>query len=64
MNFLKMNGVEIIERRMNSMTINMLQKEEKFQILKTFHFDSDRKMMSVICKEIENDKVFLFSKGA
>ena len=41
----------------------MSNKEEIYEIVKIYEFDSDRKMMSVIVRD-QKGKVFIFSKGA
>ncbi len=41
------------------------KKELKFELLNSFEFNSDRKRMSVIVKDLQREnKIFLFSKGA
>ena len=37
---------------------------EVYKVLKTFDFDSDRKMMSVVVQERSSGRVFVFTKGA
>lgn len=52
-----------VERDNNSVTIELLGKLEKYSLLRTFEFNSDRKMMTVITQN-EQGKKILFSKGA
>jgi phospholipid-translocating ATPase len=37
---------------------------EEYKIIKVYEFTSDRKMMSVLVKNLADNKFFLFTKGA
>ncbi|TNV84787.1 hypothetical protein FGO68_gene15596 [Halteria grandinella] len=44
--------------------IDMYSSIEKYEILRTFEFTSERKLMSVIVQNLKDQKVYLFIKGA
>ncbi|TNV85488.1 hypothetical protein FGO68_gene5841 [Halteria grandinella] len=45
-------------------TIKLSGKEEKYKIIKSYEFTSERKMMSVVLKRESDAKILLFTKGA
>jgi phospholipid-translocating ATPase len=51
------------ETQTNEMIVDVLGKEERFELYNVIEFDSDRKRMSVIVRTPEND-IILFCKGA
>ncbi len=54
----------LTERDSDSVTIKINDAFEKYRVLKVIEFDSDRKMMTVIAKNTDNNKVYVFTKGA
>ena len=59
-------GYEFLSKDFNTVKIanHIENTENEWEILITIPFDSDRKRMSVIVKEIETNKIFLFAKGS
>lgn len=51
------------ERTTDKLKLEILGKDETFEILHTFEFTSERKRMSVVCKD-QTGKILLYSKGA
>ena len=41
-----------------------MKKQETYEILKIFEFSSDRKMMSIVVKNIDTKQILVFAKGA
>lgn len=60
----KVGFCEFIERDSNKIKINIKGKTEEYEILRQLEFDSIRKRMSVIVKNLETNQVFNFIKGA
>ncbi|CDW80053.1 probable phospholipid-transporting atpase ih [Stylonychia lemnae] len=58
------NFARFLKKDSDTMTIQLQDKEEIYDVLKVFEFDSTRKMMSVIVKNVQSQKIYLFSKGA
>jgi len=48
----------------NTMYLDIYNQEHKFKLLNTIEFDSKRKRMSVIVKDLNNGKIILFMKGS
>ena len=67
-NFLEMcrdSGFAFFKHRDSDViTIEILGKEERYQIIRVLEFTSDRKRMSVIVKNLESGKIINFIKGA
>lgn len=55
-------GYEFMSISNKVVTVNKLGKEDKFEVLQVFEFDSDRKRMSVIVDH--NGTLKLYTKGA
>lgn len=48
----------------NTIYLEINNQENKFKLLNTIEFDSKRKRMSVIVKDMSNGKIILFMKGS
>ena len=59
-------GIEYIEKYMNFIQIQdeWSGHTKEFEIYIEFPFDSTRKRMSLICKEIDQDYIIMYMKGA
>jgi phospholipid-translocating P-type ATPase (flippase) len=56
-------GIEFVSRTTKDITISVLGKEEKYDILDVIEFTSSRKRMSVICRNPKG-QIVLYCKGA
>jgi magnesium-transporting ATPase (P-type) len=54
----------LLSRDSDTIKILLNGKEEEYRILKMYEFTSDRKMMSIIVKRVNDGKYFVFTKGA
>ncbi len=48
----------------NTLYLEINNQEQKFKLLNSIEFDSKRKRMSVIVKDVNSGKIILFIKGA
>ena len=56
--------VNIVSKNTEKIKIQIDGKVEEYKIIKVFEFTSDRKMMSVVVKNLADNKIFIFTKGA
>ena len=65
LNSVKKNKVAEVEGREGDViNVTMMGKLLKFQVLRTNEFSSERKMMSVVIKDLETQQIFVYAKGA
>ena len=57
-------GIKFIERKNNNIKLEILGKIENWELLERFEFTSSRLRSSIIVKEPNLNKIFLFMKGA
>ena len=57
-------GIKFIERKNNNIKLEILGKKENWELLERFEFSSSRLRSSIIVKEPNSNKIFLFMKGA
>ena len=55
---------EFVERDSKIVRIKINGNQEEYEVLRVLEFDSDRKRMSVIVKNLQTGKVLSFIKGA
>ena len=60
----KVGYCEFVERDSKNIVIKLNGKTESYEVLRVLEFDSVRKRMSVIVKNLESGKVINFIKGA
>eukprot|EP00347_Sterkiella_histriomuscorum_P009146 403342344 len=60
----KSNYAKFLSKKIDSIQIELNNHIEQFSIIKTFEFTSDRKMMSIIVKDLKSKRYVLFCKGA
>ncbi|EAL69268.1 transmembrane protein [Dictyostelium discoideum AX4] len=64
LNCSKLNQFIFKERNNGEIKIQILKKEKTFKLLTSMDFTSERRRMSVVLKDIETNKIYLYSKGA
>jgi magnesium-transporting ATPase (P-type) len=61
-------GVALLQRNNDDLVIVVNEQEEKYKLLQTLEFSSDRKRMSVVVQRLSANgapgKIYLFTKGA
>ena len=55
---------EFVEKDSHSIRIQINGKIESYEYIKIIEFSSDRKKMSVVVRRVEDNKIFVFVKGA
>jgi phospholipid-translocating ATPase len=55
---------KLVNKDSDTIAFELNGKREEYQLLKVLEFSSDRKMMSVIVKSFNTNKVLVFTKGA
>ena len=57
-------GYKMISRTSHVISVEILDSKKDFEIIGIMPFNSDRKRMSIIVKDLNNGKILLFCKGA
>jgi magnesium-transporting ATPase (P-type) len=57
-------GYMFSKKNSNSITVEIFGQKVKYDLLYKIEFTSERKMMSVICRDPATGCIVLFSKGA
>eukprot|EP00917_Polyrhabdina_sp_WS-2016_P000211 GHVP01000406.1.p1 GENE.GHVP01000406.1~~GHVP01000406.1.p1 ORF type:complete len:1031 (-),score=162.48 GHVP01000406.1:363-3398(-) len=57
-------GVKLINRNREECWLEVQNEIQKFQILETFPFTSERKRMGIIVKDLQTDEIVFYEKGA
>ena len=55
---------KLVSRDATSITVEILGETEIYELLKTFEFSSERKMMSVVMKRRDTGQILAYAKGA
>eukprot|EP00005_Dracoamoeba_jomungandri_P010052 CAMPEP_0174265016 /NCGR_PEP_ID=MMETSP0439-20130205/24844_1 /TAXON_ID=0 /ORGANISM="Stereomyxa ramosa, Strain Chinc5" /LENGTH=1052 /DNA_ID=CAMNT_0015351215 /DNA_START=97 /DNA_END=3252 /DNA_ORIENTATION=+ len=58
------SGFVLISRTTDTITVSELGKIKEYKILAKLSFTSERKRMSVVIRDVEEDRIYLFTKGA
>ncbi|KAH9600178.1 hypothetical protein LSM04_006172 [Trypanosoma melophagium] len=58
------HGFRLLERTSRTMTVEVEGENRIYDILATLEFTPERKMMSIIVKERNSERIILFTKGA
>ena len=58
------NLAKFIARDSQTITVEILGELERYSYVKMNEFTSERKMMSVIVKNVQTEEMFLFAKGS
>jgi len=57
-------GMEVLARPQDSVLVKIDSEEKEYKILAELEFNSDRKRMSVILRDPDDNKLYIYTKGA
>ena len=58
------NLAKFLSRDTQTITVEILGELERYSYVKMYEFSSERKMMSVVVKNVQTEQMFLFAKGS